>query len=845
MQTVEEERGVAMNSIIKRCGAALAAMALLLSFRAPMAFAEPRKGHTIRVAYPIQPGLTEIDENGQYAGYTYEYLREIAQYTGWEYEFVQLPGGINESLLLMMDMLEAGDIDLMGGMLYSKELAALYNFSSYSYGTVDTVLQTLYDDPNDIVINSMHQQTLRVAVLEQSQVRKQELLEFCAANLITPEFVNCQNGEEQMAALEENRADVLLNTSLNHIDNVRTVAKFASRPFYFAMSKQCGQDLLQELNAAIRDIERVDPYFSITLEEKYFSPPNDKLILSERETAFVQSSPPLRVGVLTNEPPFQQFTAGGYQGVFIDILKDIAAETGLRFSFVPLDSREKLSEALENGEIELTAGMTCDYDRAQALGLAMSRPFLSVSDILLLHDDVSESGITDLRQARVSGGSYQASGVEDILYFDTILECIRAVNSGKAEYTYVDAYTGQYYLNHPEYNALKAITQVQEQRQFCFGVVKGDDNRLLTILNKAILLLSSEQIQAHIYANTLVNKGFTLSGFIRQYPVQTGLTAALVLCLVFGAVLLAMWQRIKASRRAALELKKHLLIYQLADDFFFEYDYRAGSLLLSRPSRDKADGAAPRSDEPGGLHRDLLEQSPDFQRILASHEDRVEDILLPGQDGARRWYRVAVKTVQGDTDGADAPAYAVGKITDIDEERREQDKLREQANLDSLTRLLNAGACREAAERGLESLASGYAALLLVDVDHFKSINDTYGHMRGDQILRRIAALLREAFREEDVIGRPGGDEFVVFIAPVRDAEDLRDKCAALLRKTGQVVLEEGRWLSISVGAALASPGQRYDALYEAADKALYAAKAEGRSRFVVASAPDEKASEQ
>ena len=396
-----------MNSIIKRYGAALTAIALLLSFSVPIAYAEPRKKRTIRVAYPIQQGLTEIDENGRYAGYTYDYLREIAQYTGWEYEFVQLPGDINESLLLMMDMLEAGDIDLMGGMLYSKELAELYKFSSYSYGTVDTVLQVLYDDPNDFVVDSLHEQAIRVALLEPAQVRKQELLDFCAANLITPEFVSCQSITEQIDALREDRADVLLNTSLNYLAGVRTVAKFASKPFYFAMSKQCSQELLQELNAAIRDIERVDPYFSTMLEEKYFSPPNDKLILSESESAFVQASPPLRVGVLTSEPPFQQLADGEYQGVFIDILEDIAGETGLRFSFVPLDGREKLNQALKNGEIDLTAGMTYDYERAQEMNLAMSRPFLSVSDILLFHRDVGENGVIGLRQAQVAGGSYQ------------------------------------------------------------------------------------------------------------------------------------------------------------------------------------------------------------------------------------------------------------------------------------------------------------------------------------------------------------------------------------------------------------------------------------------------------
>ena len=60
----------------------------------------------VRVGYPIQLGMTEVDEQGNYSGYTYEYLEEIAQYTGWDYEFVQVEGDLNESLVTLMDMLE-------------------------------------------------------------------------------------------------------------------------------------------------------------------------------------------------------------------------------------------------------------------------------------------------------------------------------------------------------------------------------------------------------------------------------------------------------------------------------------------------------------------------------------------------------------------------------------------------------------------------------------------------------------------------------------------------------------------------------------------------------------------
>ena len=115
--------------------------ALLLFMEAPAANAMAKGTRTVRVAFPIQTGLTQLDEYGNYSGYTYEYLEEIAQYTGWNYEFVEVSGDPNESLLTLMDMLEKGEIDLMGGMLYSEELGQQYDYASYSYGSVETILR--------------------------------------------------------------------------------------------------------------------------------------------------------------------------------------------------------------------------------------------------------------------------------------------------------------------------------------------------------------------------------------------------------------------------------------------------------------------------------------------------------------------------------------------------------------------------------------------------------------------------------------------------------------------------------------------------------------------------------
>lgn len=102
-----------------------------------------KENKVIRVGFPIQMGLSEIDENGNYRGYTYEYLMELAQYTGWEYEFVTPEGSIDESLSTLLSMLEKGEIDLLGGMNYNEELAQRYSYPGYSYGNSYTCLGIL------------------------------------------------------------------------------------------------------------------------------------------------------------------------------------------------------------------------------------------------------------------------------------------------------------------------------------------------------------------------------------------------------------------------------------------------------------------------------------------------------------------------------------------------------------------------------------------------------------------------------------------------------------------------------------------------------------------------------
>jgi diguanylate cyclase (GGDEF)-like protein len=165
---------------------------------------------------------------------------------------------------------------------------------------------------------------------------------------------------------------------------------------------------------------------------------------------------------------------------------------------------------------------------------------------------------------------------------------------------------------------------------------------------------------------------------------------------------------------------------------------------------------------------------------------------------------------------------------------------------DALTRLANRRAFDLELPRRLHDAArlGQTAALLLIDIDHFKRYNDHYGHPAGDACLRRVAEVMRDALREHDFIARIGGEEFAVLLSPSSEhtARQLADR---LLRQVEQAALpHEGlpgqQVVSVSVGLALARPpaATTPTGLLAAADAALYDAKRQGRNRFVVA--PDD-----
>lgn len=174
--------------------------------------------------------------------------------------------------------------------------------------------------------------------------------------------------------------------------------------------------------------------------------------------------------------------------------------------------------------------------------------------------------------------------------------------------------------------------------------------------------------------------------------------------------------------------------------------------------------------------------------------------------------------------------YSIWKIN-----QQRHKSLIKKAHFDSLTKLVNKEQTEiEINEWMLKKECRGCQALLMIDLDEFKDINDTYGHQSGDEVLKRFAQFLKSEFRQQDIIGRIGGDEFIVFVKNI-PRETIMEHLQHLQDRLKAVQIKEihNHYVTCSIGVAYApADGKDFGTLYRCADIALYRVKQKERGGY-------------
>lgn len=246
--------------------------------------------------------------------------------------------------------------------------------------------------------------------------------------------------------------------------------------------------------------------------------------------------------------------------------------------------------------------------------------------------------------------------------------------------------------------------------------------------------------------------------------------------------------------------------------------------VISRLNVDQIEAAS----FTGAVNRvsETLANQSDPQKVSADSLLKVAEALV---DASRRKVAAGNRTIN----------HVEGHVEELGKLRTEIERLRALANTDELTRLANRRCFDETLASMFANEPGATFGLVMLDIDHFKSINDSHGHARGDEVLRVVGACLRECMRAETVVARTGGEEFAVILKRTNlqemrnAAERLRSAVEGLNIVSRKADGTSGR-VTVSVGASMAEKADTAQALYEQADQALYGSKNAGRNRVTV-----------
>ncbi|WP_184722796.1 bifunctional diguanylate cyclase/phosphodiesterase [Caulobacter sp.] len=288
--------------------------------------------------------------------------------------------------------------------------------------------------------------------------------------------------------------------------------------------------------------------------------------------------------------------------------------------------------------------------------------------------------------------------------------------------------------------------------------------------------------------------------------------------------------------RAERDQQRLRMALELDDLLVREYDLRTKEVYFSGTAPELQKWCTFQDDPLEVAHPDDRQRCADLVATRKVGEARVFEFKLNRDDGVETWVRSVGKVFVG-ADGK--PEKLVNLFKDITDRRRHTEAIETLAFRDPLTGLPNRALFQHRFQEAVtasETLGEMFG-LIMIDVDHFKDINDSLGHDAGDALLKRLAGMLQHAFRSNDTVARLGGDEFAVILRGLHGEADMTRPISKLQDLLRRPIEHGGRSFtaSASIGAALhGDPDADPAHMIKNADIALYRAKEAGRNRSIV-----------
>ena len=709
---------------------------LWLAFAAPCPMEREcfAAGKVVRVGFFEFPGYHMRDAKGQFSGYGYDYLYNLADWTDWTYEYV----GFDRSWNDMLRMLERGDIDLVTSARKTPERTAKFLFSDEAIGISWTVLVSNANDTRFHTNNFKEMNGIRVGMLVGNS-RNSSFAKFAKEHNFSfvPVYFDGPDSAGDMAAALRygKKIDAILTSNLRVVsNNERVLARFDPEPFYI-ITRRDSKELMDEINEATRKLAVNNPTLVTNLTEKYYAPRGGEFVaLTAEEGAYVkslkESGARLKGIMKPNRFPLSDFDANGKPiGIIADIMALVSDYVGVPIDIVNPGSEEAYETFELNRDIPLKLDTGVYYTDADAGDFRFTRPYLPVSIMGIGKTHVIERNdrVAALRFSRITNKFVSAKfSPSQIVYYDTPEQCLNAVRSGAVKLTFFDRYSAEKFVMDDYSGELKLYTVMDFSADLAIAVSRSMPPELRSVLSKAILSIHSSELEHIVITNnSYPARRITIYDVFDKYKIAIIVIACLfVLCICLLAALIVRERALLKTRARAMALNSEL------EDI---------NKLLARQAT---------TDELTGLYN---------RRFFVDYTDNL-----------------------------------LGRLT-----------------------------------------ADDKFAMIMFDLDNFKSVNDVYGHLAGNQVLIDFADILHGFCSSRILAIRYGGEEFMMLIQGMT-SEEVMATAEKIRLTTQEKLCVQGTdvFVTVSGGVAIWEHGKDRTDLIAESDRKMYVAKNRGKNRI-------------
>ncbi|MEG2200208.1 MAG: diguanylate cyclase, partial [Anaerovorax sp.] len=546
---------------------------------------------------------------------------------------------------------------------------------------------------------------------------------------------------------------------------------------------------------------------------------------------FVRQHPVLRVAATPNEPPISYFNKNGdFCGISADVMKLLGDKTGFKLDYVPTKSFKQSLTLLKTNQVDMLIGVANDDLKKKNFNLVFSLPYLPLQTVLLHRNGINLQTLNAPVMANLYG--FECDAIERCRKetYDTAHEAIHAVKKGKADFTVTSNLAAEHYIINNGKSGFTLVPLPNAKVNLSIALNTPANPTLLTILDRAIYSIDDVQQQSIILKNTSMQKNATLKSVIYANPIPAIIFVVSVGFLLLLLLFLIMNMRLRLSRKSALISDTYRIVGELSDEYILAYDFERETLSFPQHLASQMGISSP-------IGRDHCLEEGICQLISAFYDRHTDpnfsiEFSCQMMDGRKEMFRAICVIIY---ENKDKPVRGIGKLVSIQAEFDEKRQLEKMVNTDPLTGLYSKRYCEIWAEDFLKNKnPGGHHALLLIDIDNFKDANDTLGHLGGDEALKYFAGILKAVFTHGEILGRWGGDEFVVFIKDVPDKETLEKKAQELCASSHRAFNYDSASfdLSISVGISFVHDYQNFREIFQAADNALYQIKHDKKNGY-------------